>query len=337
MGPSTACFCGHRFRQHATDHVRGKQRHARDVRCTEPGCRCQLFEFLPSHGTWAVKCTCKHDAARAENPPPCCPPQRTQRTQRTGAPSFSSHSRPEIEPTRGAEPRESPQNPNPPPPRATGGPRPADPPLPQRGELRLRRVHLELLLLLRAALARIDIPRALTFHAPPRHSGLASPPLPPRSGGRKAAGARLFQPPLLHPNVAHTRSAHSTVFESRDDRVAAGRPVDNLAGGGAAYEAVGAVTSFAALADGYERAELGDPRLPFTEAMGRLRVEDPAGAAALAAAAEGRGPPPGKCAGAGAALSRACLALSRGGISKPTLPRSARGGITDAGATRICS
>lgn len=40
VGPSTACFCGHRFRQHATDNMKGKQRHAKDIRCTEPGCKC---------------------------------------------------------------------------------------------------------------------------------------------------------------------------------------------------------------------------------------------------------------------------------------------------------
>ena len=30
-------------------------------------------------------------------------------------------------------------------------------------------------------------------------------------------------------------AAHLTVFESKQERVAAGRPVDNLAGGGAGY------------------------------------------------------------------------------------------------------
>jgi hypothetical protein len=38
--------------------------------------------------------------------------------------------------------------------------------------------------------------------------------------------------------------------ETRDERKAAGRPVDNLLGGGAGYEALGGITNFASLADG---------------------------------------------------------------------------------------
>ena len=31
----------------------GAQKHPKDVRCREPGCRCGLFDYLPAHGTWA--------------------------------------------------------------------------------------------------------------------------------------------------------------------------------------------------------------------------------------------------------------------------------------------
>ena len=45
-------------------------------------------------------------------------------------------------------------------------------------------------------------------------------------------------------------ASHATVVETRDERKAAGRPVDNLLGGGAGYEALGGITNFASLADG---------------------------------------------------------------------------------------
>jgi hypothetical protein len=44
---------------------------------------------------------------------------------------------------------------------------------------------------------------------------------------------------------------HETVFESREDREAAGRPVDNLAMGGEGYEAMGGITNYSSLVDGY--------------------------------------------------------------------------------------
>jgi len=105
---------------------------------------------------------------------------------------------------------------------------------------------------------------------------------------------------------------HATVVETRDERKAAGRPVDNLLGGGAGYEALGGVTSFASLADGacsfasvqwpglssiqnagYERAALGlgaeQPPLP---AVSRLRSSEPQAAVVIGEDADGtRGGP----------------------------------------------
>jgi hypothetical protein len=51
--------------------------------------------------------------------------------------------------------------------------------------------------------------------------------------------------------------AHQTVFETREERQAAGRPVDNLAGGGQGYEALGGLTSFSSLVDGIDRMAIG--------------------------------------------------------------------------------
>jgi hypothetical protein len=45
-------------------------------------------------------------------------------------------------------------------------------------------------------------------------------------------------------------ATHTTVVETRDERVASGRPVDNLLGGGAGFEAMGGITNFASLTDG---------------------------------------------------------------------------------------
>ena len=49
-------------------------------------------------------------------------------------------------------------------------------------------------------------------------------------------------------------AAHATAIETRAEREAAGRAVDNLLGGGAGYEALGGITSFASLTDGACRA-----------------------------------------------------------------------------------
>eukprot|EP00741_Cyanophora_paradoxa_P011848 tig00020564_g11451.t1 len=134
VGPSTKCFCDHRYKEHDTDA-------ADFVRCRAAGCKCGQFEYLPSHGTWAVKCNCKHDHDAHR------PTGRKQCTKCACA-SFSS-----------------------------------------------------------------------SFVC---------------SCGRPWGD-------------------HKTVFEKAAERRAAGRPVDNLAGGGALYAAVGGVTDYSALADGIDR------------------------------------------------------------------------------------
>lgn len=52
-------------------------------------------------------------------------------------------------------------------------------------------------------------------------------------------------------------NTHSTVFESREERLAMGRPVDNFGGGGELYAAMGGVTDFASLVDGADREAIG--------------------------------------------------------------------------------
>jgi hypothetical protein len=54
VGPTSPCFCGHRFRQHATDN------HNKQMHCRQAGCACTLYSYIPVRGTQDVKCTCHH-------------------------------------------------------------------------------------------------------------------------------------------------------------------------------------------------------------------------------------------------------------------------------------
>ncbi|KAK3248658.1 hypothetical protein CYMTET_41883 [Cymbomonas tetramitiformis] len=151
IGPKTKCLCGHMYKQHITDNMTGKQKHRKDVHCGVAGCACPLFDYIPSHGTWAIKCNCKHEAE--------------------------------------------------------------------------------------------------DHHAKTRRCG------------RQNCGCRGFTSSFACScGLPYTK--HTTTFETRDEREACGRPVDNLCGGGAMYEALGGITRHASLADGYERQ---DKVLPMTD------------------------------------------------------------------------
>ena len=53
IGPSSLCFCKHRFRNHNFDNVENKK-----VNCKN--CKCKLFNYMPVHGSMDIKCSCKH-------------------------------------------------------------------------------------------------------------------------------------------------------------------------------------------------------------------------------------------------------------------------------------
>mmetsp|Transcript_13450 Transcript_13450/g.14911 ORF Transcript_13450/g.14911 Transcript_13450/m.14911 type:complete len:411 (-) Transcript_13450:6-1238(-) len=55
IGPSSKCFCGHRYKDHAFDNV-----DTREVHCKTRGCLCPLFQYIPVHGSADFKCVCKH-------------------------------------------------------------------------------------------------------------------------------------------------------------------------------------------------------------------------------------------------------------------------------------
>lgn len=141
VGPSSACFCGHRYRAHATDNTAD-----RNVHCQVAGCRCQLYEYVPVRGTQDVKCHCKH--------------------------SYEEHR--------------------------------------VNGKRRCRR----------AGCACAGFASSISCSCGDRHD------------------------------------AHVTVFETREERIAGGRRVDNLGGGGgggAPVAAMGGLTCFSDLVDGIER------------------------------------------------------------------------------------
>jgi len=54
VGPSSKCFCGHKFRDHDAGNKQKK------VFCKMARCRCKLFEYIPIRGSQDLKCHCKH-------------------------------------------------------------------------------------------------------------------------------------------------------------------------------------------------------------------------------------------------------------------------------------
>ena len=53
IGPSSLCFCKHRYRNHNFDNVTNKK-----VNCKN--CKCKLFNYIPVHGSLDIKCFCHH-------------------------------------------------------------------------------------------------------------------------------------------------------------------------------------------------------------------------------------------------------------------------------------
>lgn len=140
VGPSSPCFCGHRFRQHATDNTN------KHIHCRQAGCPCTLFHYIPIKGSQDLKCNCKH--------------------------SYDVH----------------------------------------------------------------NVTKSRKC----------------KTGGCVCAGFTCS----LSCSCRDLFGQHDTVFETREERQAAGRPVDNLAGGGQGYEAMGGITSFSSLVDGIDRLGL---------------------------------------------------------------------------------
>jgi len=55
IGPSSMCFCGHRYRDHMFDNVDTKEIH-----CKVKKCICPMFCYVPVYGSADLKCLCHH-------------------------------------------------------------------------------------------------------------------------------------------------------------------------------------------------------------------------------------------------------------------------------------
>eukprot|EP01083_Nonionella_stella_P315425 1139333_1 len=54
VGPSSKCFCGHKFRDHDSCNKQKK------IHCKMGKCKCKCFEYIPIRGSQDLKCHCKH-------------------------------------------------------------------------------------------------------------------------------------------------------------------------------------------------------------------------------------------------------------------------------------
>ena len=55
IGPSSSCFCGHRYKEHNFDNVVDRKVHCRATKCA-----CKMFSYVPIFGSQDLKCLCKH-------------------------------------------------------------------------------------------------------------------------------------------------------------------------------------------------------------------------------------------------------------------------------------
>lgn len=59
IGPSSQCFCGHRFKEHFFDNVDTREVYCRGQKDGKK-CVCKLFDYIPVFGSQDLKCMCKH-------------------------------------------------------------------------------------------------------------------------------------------------------------------------------------------------------------------------------------------------------------------------------------
>ncbi|KAG9392113.1 hypothetical protein J8273_5092 [Carpediemonas membranifera] len=57
IGSESKCMCGHKWKEHLAPYKPGAK-----FKCRVPGCKCCNYDYLPSTGTWVVRCLCKHTA-----------------------------------------------------------------------------------------------------------------------------------------------------------------------------------------------------------------------------------------------------------------------------------
>lgn len=81
MGPSSMCFCGHRYREHAWDAFP----ETGALKCKMRGCSCADFSYVPVRGTGDVKCSACKQSYLDHDP-------RTKRCKKGRATFASSYS-----------------------------------------------------------------------------------------------------------------------------------------------------------------------------------------------------------------------------------------------------
>lgn len=62
IGPETACFCKHRYKDHQTDFKDLPKNRPILLPCRERGCPCNTFTYIPKNGSQSIRCGCKHTA-----------------------------------------------------------------------------------------------------------------------------------------------------------------------------------------------------------------------------------------------------------------------------------
>ncbi|XP_018097629.1 protein FAM221A isoform X1 [Xenopus laevis] len=62
VGPETACFCTHRYKQHKTDFKELPKERPVLLPCKVSKCPCKSFHYIPLNGSRPIRCRCKHFA-----------------------------------------------------------------------------------------------------------------------------------------------------------------------------------------------------------------------------------------------------------------------------------
>lgn len=76
IGPSSLCFCKHRYRNHNFDNIKTKK-----VNCKN--CNCKQFNHIPVHGSLDIKCCCHHSYEDHE--------PNSKKCKKCSCPKFSSN------------------------------------------------------------------------------------------------------------------------------------------------------------------------------------------------------------------------------------------------------
>ena len=218
IGPSSQCFCTHRYRQHATDNWE-----TREVHCKVAGCECRVFEYLPIRGSQEARCHCKH-----------AHDQHSPRTKRCRHSTLLQPQRKSI--TSGNDEK--------------GGDAASSISASSPSTTALQRRSTSST----SSTGASKRPTSSTTLVP-RPTRSARPALSSSSSLAGACQCDHFTNSNSC-SCGSQWSQHTTVFESEEERAAQGRPVDRY--GGTLYQAMGGITGFTSLVDGVDKLSLAE-------------------------------------------------------------------------------